>query len=353
MLITKIKIYIIILISFVLTLFLNNILFFEGTPKINPFKYQLFFKNIKNNLIIVKNNLVQPLTIEEKKIYHNSLNNDKYYYDDFKPIEELNNYSSNLSFYSEITPTLQLINISLTPTNFFPSIKPSPPLYILSPSLLISPTNIIIVPTKKPIKKSKKIPTPTSILIEENNTDSLFISNPLDQPYYNPKLAYKCYNSDSFISMYGGGEAGQCYEKAKKYVEANLTSVTIMGKTIPVHKKAYPAFKAVADKLKNYKDYKINTIGSYVFRCNVNASTSNRFDLCNSGCVLSTHAFGIAVDINWEENCNGCSNYTMPAEIVDAFESYGFRWGGRYKAIFGATIDPMHFEYLYDLCKNL
>ena len=43
----------------------------------------------------------------------------------------------------------------------------------------------------------------------------------------------------------------------------------------------------------------------------------------------------------------------MPMEIVDIFESYGFRWGGRYKAIFGSTIDPMHFEYMYDLCKDL
>ncbi|MCR4276810.1 MAG: M15 family metallopeptidase, partial [Candidatus Roizmanbacteria bacterium] len=100
------------------------------------------------------------------------------------------------------------------------------------------------------------------------------------------------------------------------------------------------------------KKYKINTIGAYIFRCNVNASTSAKDDLCSDGCVLSAHSFGIAVDINWEENCNGCSNYTMPMEIVDIFESYGFRWGGRYKSVFGSRIDAMHFEYMYDLCKD-
>ncbi|VVA44306.1 conserved hypothetical protein [Candidatus Roizmanbacteria bacterium] len=58
------------------------------------------------------------------------------------------------------------------------------------------------------------------------------------------------------------------------------------------------------------------------------------------------------MDINWDENCNGCSTFTIPMEIVDIFESYGFRWGGRYKSVFGSRIDPMHFEYMYDLCKN-
>lgn len=252
-----------------------------------------------------------------------------------------------------ILPASPTTYLTLGPTN---TPIPSPTeIRLVKPT----PTNYQKPPTAAPTVKKKPTPTlkplPTTGPIISNN--AIKISNPLDQPYYNPSLAYKCYTPVKFIEVYASNvTTANCYESVQSEVNKNLTNVSLLGHSIPVHQKAYPAFKAVADELgKNSvaKAYKINTIGSYVFRCNVNASTSDRNDLCSQGCVLSTHAFGISVDINWDENCNGCSNYTMPMEIVDIFESYGFRWGGRYKSIFGSTIDPMHFEYLYDLCKDL
>lgn len=316
--------------SLMIVVVLNAVVFFDGIPKVNREKISRIGKDIRDEVIIFKNTFTYKLSTD--KIDYESTFGDP----------------PNMEFEVIIpTPTS-----TLTPSPIVKLIEPTEIPQFIEPSVYLPPTKI---PTKKPIRKPTKVPTPIFTPVPEEEISSpLFISNPLDQPYYNPRLAYKCYNPENFIRVYGGGSnPGSCYANAKAYVEKNLTSVSILGKSITVHKMAYPAFKAVADKLKNYKDYKINTIGAYIFRCNVNASTSGKNDLCSEGCVLSAHSFGIAVDINWEENCNGCSKFTMPREIIDAFESYGFRWGGRYKSIFGATIDPMHFEYMVDLCKDV
>lgn len=60
-----------------------------------------------------------------------------------------------------------------------------------------------------------------------------------------------------------------------------------------------------------------------------------------SGSKLSTHAWGIAIDLNPETNGMGRDG-DMPAGIVQVFESFGFTWGGRWT---GAGKDPMHFQY--------
>jgi LysM repeat protein len=60
-----------------------------------------------------------------------------------------------------------------------------------------------------------------------------------------------------------------------------------------------------------------------------------------SGSKLSTHAWGIAVDLNPETNMMGREG-DMPAGIVAAFKRSGFLWGGDWK---GAGKDPMHFQY--------
>lgn len=356
----RFKIFLSLIISFILVRTLNYFIFFDGLPKINREKINRLRKDIRDELIIFKNTFTYKYLAKEKFNYENNL--DKIYSSDFQlepitiaPTSILIPTQTSTPIFNEvISPT---IKVELRP---LPTSLPTPTVYltIKEPTITLKPT-----PTSKLKKNKINTPTPETKLEmtnkkngnnENSNQGAIFISNPLSEPYYNPSLAYKCYNPENFIKLYGGGiKTNSCYSDVKKYVESNLTSVTIMGKTIPVHKKAYSAFKAVADRLKDYKGYKINTIGSYVFRCNVNASTSDRNDLCSQGCVLSAHSFGIAVDINWDENCNGCDNFTMPREIVDAFESYGFRWGGRYKAIFGARIDAMHFEYLYDLCKDL
>ena len=344
-LIKRYKIILSLITSLALTLVITQTVFFAGVPKINKEKINRTIKDTKDNLTIFKNTFTYKMS--PKKIDYNQVLSS----DGSADVPEME-FEEAPIISPTVTPTM--IPVS-TPTPI-PTMLPTPTEIILAK---VSPTVYYRVATVTPTVKKK--PTATPIPEPEPTTkpvaNSLKISNPLDQPYYKPGLAYKCYNADKFIEVYGGGSnPGSCYTKVQSYVSSHLTSVSILGKSISIHKDAYPAFKAVSDELNKSsvaKKYKINTIGAYVFRCNVNASTSDRNDLCSDGCVLSAHAFGIAVDINWDENCNGCSTYTIPMEIVDIFESYGFRWGGRYKSVFGSRIDPMHFEYMYDLCKDI
>ncbi len=53
---------------------------------------------------------------------------------------------------------------------------------------------------------------------------------------------------------------------------------------------------------------------------------------------LSYHAWGIAIDLNRNENPEGGSSHQDP-RLVQIFESWGFRWGGVFY-----PPDPMHFE---------
>jgi len=341
------KIILAIVISLVFTLAITKSFFFDGVPKINAEKISRTLKNIKDNITIFKNTFAYRMS--SNKIDYNQVFTDQ-------PASINFVAKHTLSPTDFIYPT-EIIQPTIEPTiqpTIEPTIQPTIEPTLFKPTthsrVIPSPTRRMLTPTKRPTRKPTRLPslTPT----EKRNP--LFIQDPLNQPYYNPSKAYLCYTPAKFIEVYADdAPINSCYKSIKSNVDANLTSVDILGKTITVHKLAYPAFKAVANELKNFSGYKIKTAYAYVFRCNTAASTGDSWDVCQPGCVIGSHAFGIAVDINEDENCFGCSTYTMPMKIVDAFESYGFRWGGRYKSIFNSTIDAMHFEYMYDLCKDI
>lgn len=56
---------------------------------------------------------------------------------------------------------------------------------------------------------------------------------------------------------------------------------------------------------------------------------------------LSTHCWGIAIDLNPETNRMGTPGDMHPG-IVDIFREFGFKWGGDWS---GRSKDPMHFQY--------
>jgi len=56
---------------------------------------------------------------------------------------------------------------------------------------------------------------------------------------------------------------------------------------------------------------------------------------------LSTHSWGIAIDLNPETNRTGTPG-DMEPQIVAVFKQYGFKWGGDWT---GRRKDPMHFQY--------
>jgi D-alanyl-D-alanine carboxypeptidase len=60
-----------------------------------------------------------------------------------------------------------------------------------------------------------------------------------------------------------------------------------------------------------------------------------------TGTKLSTHSWGIAIDLNPESNPQG-SKGNMDAVLIDIFRRAGFEWGGDWQ---GKTRDPMHFQF--------
>lgn len=56
----------------------------------------------------------------------------------------------------------------------------------------------------------------------------------------------------------------------------------------------------------------------------------------------SEHAFGRAIDVNWNANPRGGTNFNIPPEVAhELAKKYNMTWGGDWS---GGTRDPMHFQ---------
>lgn len=66
--------------------------------------------------------------------------------------------------------------------------------------------------------------------------------------------------------------------------------------------------------------------------------------------ALSYHLWGIAFDMNPENNAQGSRQTDIPEWLINIMKSKGFRWGGDWK---GRYVDPMHFEFAGDPRKEL
>jgi hypothetical protein len=65
------------------------------------------------------------------------------------------------------------------------------------------------------------------------------------------------------------------------------------------------------------------------------------FRLQRAGAKISTHAWGIALDLNTATNAQGTDGAMDPG-IIDIFRAMGFTWGGNWA---GQRRDPMHFQF--------
>jgi hypothetical protein len=137
---------------------------------------------------------------------------------------------------------------------------------------------------------------------------------------------------ECFLNEFGSTEAA---------VKGKLVTVTIATKTsgsatFQVNEKMASALKAVGERIKN-SDYKMISGGAFNWRRNV-----------NNPATLSLHSFGIALDINVAKNPNYAKagqgetcKTDIPDDIISAFESSGFKWGGKFRYF----CDAMHFEW--------
>ena len=133
------------------------------------------------------------------------------------------------------------------------------------------------------------------------------------------------------IAFFGG--------PSRSALQRQMVQVHLQGYPIWVHIKARSAFEQVNAAI-SALNYRIREpVGSWVWR-----------DIAGTS-VLSTHAFGIAVDINPSTNprCGVTNRYCcyfqlvtdMPPAFVQAFKDAGFIWGGDWSE----HPDPMHFEW--------
>ncbi|WP_163997387.1 M15 family metallopeptidase [Pyxidicoccus caerfyrddinensis] len=163
----------------------------------------------------------------------------------------------------------------------------------------------------------------------------------------------------------------------------NIVSVPVVGFgpdksrsiNVRVNRKLAPLIQTAFEKIKAARlPYVLHEVGGYFFRYMLNDSVhaalkgrgeyagvggawniefakrdlkNQAFDeLVNYGKgktakknLLSNHAFGSAIDINWGTNdYDEAKPFDMPQKVVKIFESLGFYWGGYYH-------DYMHFEY--------
>lgn len=96
------------------------------------------------------------------------------------------------------------------------------------------------------------------------------------------------------------------------------------------HKVLKPVFKSVFETIKNER--LSNRIVSYGGCFNYRS--------VRLGHKLSTHSWGIAIDINPETNRMGTTG-DMDSEIIRIFKDHGFTWGGNWTG----RKDPMHFQF--------
>ena len=120
-------------------------------------------------------------------------------------------------------------------------------------------------------------------------------------------------------------------------LDENGTRTTM---TLRVHSKLTEEYKAIFEDLVSAGfRIKKSATGAYNWR-NISGSSKK-----------STHSYGVAIDVNWNDNPQnksyyesnkGVNPYTVTDKVISIFRQHGFNWGG----YFGSNYDPMHFSYL-------
>ncbi len=133
-------------------------------------------------------------------------------------------------------------------------------------------------------------------------------------------------STEELKTIYGADQAA---------VEANLVTIDFQGKQVQVNKLVQGVFEKVNTEITAANTgYAFRQVGTYSWRTkNIPGQNSSE---------LSTHSFGITIDINPDTNPYTTANtHDIPPEIVTIFKNNGFIWGGDWSP----QHDWMHFEY--------
>lgn len=109
------------------------------------------------------------------------------------------------------------------------------------------------------------------------------------------------------------------------------TIVTPKGVRFTVASQYAPQFQGLTTDLEN-AGYPINSNTSGGYNRRVIGGTN----------TPSEHAFGRAIDVNWDENPHGSTRFSIPPDIARGLaKKYNMTWGGDWQ---GPTQDAMHFQ---------
>lgn len=156
------------------------------------------------------------------------------------------------------------------------------------------------------------------------------------------------YRTEKYGHFPGFGTAAMNAHPPKFYAE----SVQFLGLSMQVNKHIVPALKCVDAAMRQ---------AGYDASYHPKSGSGIRFANTYRGAEISNHVYGIAVDIEPNNNtCCGCvppwnshplckkkgtpyDRMAMPRTWVETFEKYGFYWLGH-----DVLEDTMHFEFLGD-----
>ena len=152
---------------------------------------------------------------------------------------------------------------------------------------------------------------------------------------------------------------------SRKSIEPHIIGTTFLGKNTRVHEIVLPHLKKVEEKIRQME--KTSPEVQFFVRELKSAAAYHWREIDGTN-RKSFHSLGIAVDVlpvayhggevfwSWarDKNPEGWmmtplkKRWMPPKEVIDAFESEGFIWGG-----YWAIWDNMHFEYHPELIAKM
>jgi len=131
------------------------------------------------------------------------------------------------------------------------------------------------------------------------------------------------------------GQTGALGDPSKPgWTKENLTTVPAPGGArFQVHKNAAADFQGFLKEL-----------GDMGYKIDPKASGGYNYRKITGGNALSEHAYGTAIDVNWNDNLyskDGKKVTNLPPEVGEVAARYNLEWGGNWKD----PVDTMHFQW--------